>query len=146
MLTPLHQGRRQLFNLLKVERGQTVAVTSGHDCTIANVHWTPAGTRQCKSNRGKDPCIHCACPQTPDARVTIYLAVWPVETWKPHLLILSELAVPWATDAENLVRRQLLVTRGRKTNRIITVDEGPAVGETPGQPLCRWLATLWNQN
>lgn len=132
---------RRLFRLIKINRGQSLDVTTGTEISIASVHWTPDGPRPCSAD--SDNCPHCTGGKASRPRETIYLAAWETGARSPGLLIISSLTVPWASDTDDLVRCRLTITRARGNNLLRAVHAGPAERPTPPQPLDAWLQTLW---
>lgn len=135
--------RRTLFRLLKIARGETLEATIGHEVTVARVHWTPSGPRECQNHDGRTHCVHCADAKASEPREVIYATAYTDGDQSPFLLILSTIAVQWATDTEDLVRARLIIRRAAKNNLIRATHAGPAARATPIAPLDQWIQTLW---
>ena len=135
--------RRELFRLLKIERGQEIDVTIGTEVTLASVHWTKSGPRECTNTDGRTHCIHCQDKSASSPREVIYATAYLNTDPAPYLLILSTIAVQWAHDTEDLARSTLLLRRAKKNNLLRAIKIGPANRATPAAPLDRWIQTLW---
>ena len=139
----IQHRRRTLFRLLKVPRGQDIEATIGNEVSIANVHWTPAGPRECTNADGKTPCQHCADKTASSPREIIYATAYLPDDPRPWLLILSTIAVAWAKDTDDLTRSTLVLRRAHKNNLLRATKLGPAARATPIAPLTEWIETLW---
>lgn len=135
--------KRALFRLLKIARGEEREVTIGHEVTVAEVHWTPKGPRECLNHDGRTECPHCRDKQSSSTRDVIYCTAYINGDPEPWLLILSTISVQWARDTEDLVRSKLVIRRAVKNNLIRASKLGPATTETPIAPLDKWIQTLW---
>lgn len=134
---------RAIFRLLKIPRGADVEATIGNEVTIASVHWTPAGPRECQNHDGKTQCTHCADKTASSPREIIYATAYLPDDPNPWLLILSTIAVAWAHDTDDLTRSTLVLRRATKNNLLRAVKIGPAQRATPAAPLTAWIKTLW---
>lgn len=132
---------RRLFRLIRIGRGQSLRVTTTGDISLANVHWTTEGPRPCSGDPNN--CQHCANANASRPRETLYIAAYEEGARSPGLLIISTLAVPWATDTDDLARIEMTIERAKANNLLRARHDGPAKRATQPAPLDRWLATLW---